>query len=353
MYRFAIVVCLTLLLWLTTLCLADIPKLINYQGMLTNNSGQPLIGNYDINFKVYNASSGGDMRWEETQTDIAVTNGLFNVILGGATVGGMDLDFSEEYWLEIWVEGEQMSERLRFTSVGYAYRAKVADSATVATSAQMGGGWVDDGTVVRLQNSSDTVGIGTSSPGRKLHVYNQTSFEVRAESGEGYSFFETYAAFDYNSGLKMIEDGSTKAYAYWNAAEDFLSLFESGVDRLVVKNGNVGVATTSPSSRLHVGGSMALAYRHVSWDHNATGSDCIIAVNASSGARWIYLPSAVGIVGRVYIIKKVDSSSYAVFVEATSSQEIDGSFYAALRSQWNYLTVVSDGSNWLITGKSL
>ena len=86
---------------------AGIPKLINYQGMLTESDGSTPVadGTYDITFKIYNASSGGDKRWEETQTDVAVTNGLFNVILGGATVGGIDLDFSEEYWLDVTVEG--------------------------------------------------------------------------------------------------------------------------------------------------------------------------------------------------------------------------------------------------------
>ena len=173
MWRSAILVCLTLLLGLTTLCLADIPKLINYQGMLANDSGEPLTGMYDITFKIHNAPSGGNMRWEETQTDVGVTDGLFNVILGGATVGGIDLDFSEEYWLEIWVESEQLSERLKFTSVGYAYRAMVADSAVVAASSAGGvGGWVDDGEVVRLQTGTDKVGIGTPTPGEELEIHS-------------------------------------------------------------------------------------------------------------------------------------------------------------------------------------
>ncbi len=173
MHRFTLFISITVLAFAAGMALADIPKLINYQGMLTDDSGGPLTGTYDITFKVYNASSGGDMRWEETQTDVGVTNGLFNVILGGATVGGIDLNFSEEYWLEIWVEGEQMSERLRFTSVGYAYRALVADSAVVAGSSSGGvGGWIDDGTVVRLQTSSDMVGIGTTSPGEELEIHS-------------------------------------------------------------------------------------------------------------------------------------------------------------------------------------
>ena len=154
MYRFTILVCLVFLVLFTSLALADIPKLINYQGMLTNDSGEPLTGMYDITFKIYNASSGGDKRWEETQTDVAVTDGLFNVILGGTKVGGIDLDFSEEYWLDITVGAEHMPERLRFTSVGYAYRSQKADTADYALSSPSGPG--DYTWTFRITDGGDT-----------------------------------------------------------------------------------------------------------------------------------------------------------------------------------------------------
>ena len=41
---------------------ADIPKLINYQGMLTNTSGEPLDGTFDTFFRIYNAPTGGSLR---------------------------------------------------------------------------------------------------------------------------------------------------------------------------------------------------------------------------------------------------------------------------------------------------
>jgi hypothetical protein len=104
-----------------------IPHLINYQGMLTDNSGNPLTGSFDIIFKIYNDASTGTMRWSETQSGVTITNGLFSVILGSVTP--IDLAFDEEYWLDITVGGEHMPSRLKFTSVGYAYRAQKADSA--------------------------------------------------------------------------------------------------------------------------------------------------------------------------------------------------------------------------------
>jgi hypothetical protein len=250
MYRFAIVVCLILLLWLTTLCLADIPKLINYQGMLTNEYGEPLTGMYDITFKIYNASSEGIKRWEETQTDVAVTDGLFNVILGGATVDGIDLDFSEEYWLDITVGAEHMPERLRFTSVGYAYRAKIADSATVAVSASAGGGWTDDGSVVRLAWAKDSVGIGTTDPEYKLHVQSSgVAIHGRTSGGPwspgvyGWATSDGFGVLGTSSSGHGVHGASTSGYAgYFDGPKNYFS-------------GDVGIGTTAPLTTAHVRGS--------------------------------------------------------------------------------------------------
>jgi hypothetical protein len=225
---------------------ADIPKLINYQGMLTDNSSNPLTGTYDINFKVYNAPSGGDKRWEETQTDVAVTNGLFNVILGNATLGGIDLDFSEEYWLEVTVEGEQMGERLRFTSVGYAYRALVADSAAVAGSGTGGGGgWVDDGTVVRLQDSTDKVGIGTANPMSNLHLKGEYGAYMRFDSSR-----DTSWVIGSSSSNRYLKIDMSHEYGGYLAA--YIS--PDGDTRLVPVKGNVGIGTDDPGVKLHIEG---------------------------------------------------------------------------------------------------
>ena len=240
MYRSTIVLCLAVSVCLTGASLADIPKLINYQGMLTNDSGDPLTGTYDITFQIYNASSGGDKRWEETQTDVAVTDGLFNVILGGATVGGVDLDFSEEYWLDVTVETDHMPERLKFTSVGYAYRAMMADTATVAVSAPTGGGWTDDGTVVRLQNSTDSVGIGTDAPGTKLHV-------------EGGAFWVYTGGFG-GTGCRITgnEIAATGVNPPGSNPLHVKPADNSSSILLAENGGSVGIGTDDPLSKLHV-----------------------------------------------------------------------------------------------------
>ena len=153
-------------------CWAEIPHLINYQGMLTDNAGNPITEPRNLTFTIYDAPTSGTALWTETHTAVPVENGLFNVILGGATTPIPDSVFdSPERYLGIKVETDpELVPRIQLTSVGYAYRALTADSATVAVSAPTGGGWTDDGTIVRLENGSDSVGIGITSPVAKLDV---------------------------------------------------------------------------------------------------------------------------------------------------------------------------------------
>lgn len=51
----------------------SVPTLINYQGYLTDASGNPLTGNYQITFSIYGVPSGGTPLWSENQT-VKVSN---------------------------------------------------------------------------------------------------------------------------------------------------------------------------------------------------------------------------------------------------------------------------------------
>ena len=61
-----------------------VPKLINYQGKLTNSEGLPLQnGNYEVRFTLWDVATGGNLVWGETRI-VTLTGGVFNVALGGA-----------------------------------------------------------------------------------------------------------------------------------------------------------------------------------------------------------------------------------------------------------------------------
>ena len=113
------------------------PRLINYQGKLTDADGDPLTGTYDMAFAIYNVEGGGIAAWSETQTDVVVTEGIFNVILGSVTpVSG--LPEGPDCYLGVTVETDpEISPRTRLASVPYATMAQDADHAVTADGADL------------------------------------------------------------------------------------------------------------------------------------------------------------------------------------------------------------------------
>jgi hypothetical protein len=70
--------------------------------------------------------------------------------------------------------------------------------------------------------------------------------------------------------------------------------------------------------------------------------------DATSGNQTITLPTAVGISGNIYFVKKIDSSANTVTINTTSSQTIDGATSRVIYDRYSSYMVVSDGSNWYI-----
>ena len=105
--------------------LADIPRLINYQGVLTDKQGMPVAdGSYVITFTLYDSPFEGSPFWSEVLPIITI-NGYFNVMLGAQT----DIESFPPggAWLGIKVDNDdEMALRTSLASVPYAFL--VADS---------------------------------------------------------------------------------------------------------------------------------------------------------------------------------------------------------------------------------
>jgi hypothetical protein len=78
----------------------------------------------------------------------------------------------------------------------------------------------------------------------------------------------------------------------------------------------------------------------------AAGTHDVVINDATSAGITITLPTAVGITGKVFHIKKKDSSANTVTIATTSSQTIDGSTTQVISVQYRSWSVVSDGANW-------
>jgi len=86
--------------------------------------------------------------------------------------------------------------------------------------------------------------------------------------------------------------------------------------------------------------------------YTATDTDFTIAVSATGGAVTIALPSASTCNGRLYAIKKVDSSTNAVTIDPAGSETIDGATTKTLSSQNAVNIIQSDGVSWKVLSAS-
>jgi hypothetical protein len=112
-----------------------LPRLINYQGKLTDPSGVAVTGPVNITFRIFAVETGGTAIWTEAHTGgsaIVVTNGLFDVQLGAIT--DLDIAFDREYWVELQIGSEVLTPREKLTTVPYSFRAIYADTAYIIGS---------------------------------------------------------------------------------------------------------------------------------------------------------------------------------------------------------------------------
>jgi hypothetical protein len=243
---FVVTTCLVL----ATSTLAAGPQLINYQGTLTNDQGQPLDGTYNLTFKVYATAAGGSALWTQTIGSVAVVDGLFNVILGGAGFPS-GLFTAPDRWLGITVGGgAELTPRMRFTSVPWALRSTVADTALVAVS---GGGSDGDWTIAGSNMYSavaGNVGVGTTAPGKKLQVGNNT-----VANAEGMIRLGSRSGTNGSNRLWDIgvpeTDAVSTGIGYSFIVDDTQNDTEC---EFMVKfdTGHVGIGTTTPTAPLQV-----------------------------------------------------------------------------------------------------
>ncbi len=253
-----------LLIILASAAVAEIPGLISYQGVLTDDTGTVVPdGTYQLTFRIYDVATGGTDLWNEIQ-DVQVTGGLFTVMLG--SVSPLNLDFDTGYYLGITVESEsELSPRVRLCSSPYAISA-----GSLAGSAN----WIPSG---------GDVGLGTTEPQHKLHIvdtgYDDVVLDIQSSAGSGelkvqtdshlYNYFSLSKHGSSASGtvagvplanLSRLVAGSSAGPVMIQVASDNPLYFVTGdTERMrITGDGSVGIGASTPSEMLEVTGAVKI-----------------------------------------------------------------------------------------------
>jgi hypothetical protein len=273
---------------LAGLVFGDIPKQINYQGVLAGAGGTPLADStVNVEFRIYDTPAGGSSKWVETQSVTTDGLGRFSVTLGSVNPIEDTVFREVERYLSINIESSgEVTPRAKIASVAYANRVSTIDGTT--------GGSI-----------SGNVGIGTTTPTEKLDVDGSIAIRnnnalrifsdgiglVATSAPGAYGTFDFYKTGDLNASVRL-------GHSNFPVARSFTILTGDGTggaaERLtILPSGNVGIGTNNPSKNLDVVGSIRT-------------SDTLFASNVSSlgplrlqtaGTTKIYVDDASGNVG--------------------------------------------------------
>ncbi len=115
---------------ITSAAVAQMPRTISYQGILSDGSGNFISdGNHSLTLSIYDNIASSSPIYTETQT-VPVVKGLFNAIIGSNVAIPLTITFDRAYFLGVRVDGgAELNPRTPLSAVPYAMRAAVADKA--------------------------------------------------------------------------------------------------------------------------------------------------------------------------------------------------------------------------------
>jgi len=203
----------------SNLASAQVPPLIQFSNVASDEGGNPLSGAISITFLLYNGQQGGEPLWTETQNNVQLdATGHYSVQLGITKAAGVPATLftsGEARWLGVRI-GEQ-AEQPRVVLLSVPYALKAGDATTI--------GGLPPSAFVLAATATGSVGAAVAN-------------SVAAPSA-----------------APPLNGGGTK-----NHVPLWLSSSKLGDSKLFQSTaGNVGVGTTTPIATLDVNGAVNAA----------------------------------------------------------------------------------------------
>jgi hypothetical protein len=309
---------------------ADVPQLINYQGILLDSDGDPVTTTVDVIFAIWTAEVDGDSLWSEEQSVTPDEVGRFNVLLGVVSAIP-DSAFAGDAYLSTKVESDpEMSPRPQLVSVAFAYRALKSDTALISLSAapsSVNSAAITDGAISFVdigQNGAavgqvmkwgpsndwvvadDNVGASWNWSDSSSHGPDSVLFADSANHADTCDYAQACGYADStdaitDGGVDFADIGQNGAAVGqimkwglpggWVAADDDVGASSGWTDdgtvvRLVTVTDSVGIGTATPSAKLDVVGDVVVFGKAtIGPGHTNTGSFAFVAGenNTASG----------------------------------------------------------------------
>jgi len=190
---------LALVIMAFAMSLSAAPRLINYQGMLTDKQGKPIIIPVEVTFTFWDAETGGNQLgagFSDTDTVTPDADGIYSTLIGDdpGNLIPESVFSGDSVWLNVNIAGDNLANRMRITSAGFAINATNAGHATTADSATNASHAVSADSATNAVNAitaghADTSTTATkalglagvlNNPGDQINLGINALFEVNA-----------------------------------------------------------------------------------------------------------------------------------------------------------------------------
>jgi len=212
-------------LYMCSLSFSATPNKVNYQGVL-KEKGQLITGTRKMKFAIYDAETGGNLKWTSGEVNVTVNGGTFRYVLEPT---GINWGTGGPYYLELTVEGQVLSPREEVGSSIYALHAKNVDDGSITPSKLVSGqkyeiiaatatsvDWSNiknipagfaDGVDNTDAGAGDNLGNHTATQNLNMANYGITNVSTITASGGG-------LLFDGNVGSILKEGAGTRLLWY-------------------------------------------------------------------------------------------------------------------------------------------
>lgn len=151
----------------------------------------------------------------------------------------------------------------------------------------------------------------------------------------------------------MFPDGTNFDWTY-NDATGVITVVLTGVTAAQITE-TAGLKVMTAAERTAIANNTAalanmltLPFVSKNADFTLTDANYTVSFDASGGARTATLPTAVGRTGKIFVVRKSDSSANTVIVDPNGAELVNGQATYVLTDQYETVTLQADGAGWIV-----